>query len=93
MIRLRMCNRIKDALMDDSVPRIDGARRRADAIFGKAARQDPDVVEQQRQLRQRETEKLLRLRSLRQAKEASDQEARALAGRTPSRRKKPLGVA
>jgi hypothetical protein len=40
-------------------------------------------VEQQRQLQQRETDKLLRLRALRLAKEAADREAQAPAGGRP----------
>jgi hypothetical protein len=45
-------------------------------------------VEQQRQVRQREAEKLLRLRALRLAKEATDREAQVPAGGRPVSRPK-----
>ena len=60
--------------------KIEDARRRADAIFDKNTQPGLDVVEQQRQVQQRETEKLLRLRALRFAKEATDREAQVVAG-------------
>jgi hypothetical protein len=68
--------------MEDSAPKA-GARQRAEAIFDKTVQQDLDIVEQQRQAQQREIERLQRLRSLRLAKEAADQEAQALAGGKP----------
>jgi len=68
--------------MEDSAPNA-GARQRAEAIFDKGVQQDLDIVEQQRQAQRKEIEKLQRLRSLRLAKEAADQETQALAGGKP----------
>ena len=61
--------------MEDSAP--------AEAIFDKRVQQDLDIVEQQRQAQRKEIEKLQRLRSLRLAKDAADQETQALAGGKP----------
>ena len=69
--------------MNGSQLKIEDARRRADAIFDKNTQPGLDVVEQQRHLQQREMEKLLRLRALRLAKEATDREARVPAGGRP----------
>jgi hypothetical protein len=74
--------------LNGSELKIEDARRRADAIFDKDTQPSPDVVEQQRQVQQRETEKLLRLRALRLAKEATDREAQAPAGSRPVSRPK-----
>jgi len=68
--------------MEDSAPNA-GARQRAEAIFDKGVQQELDIVEQQRQAQRKEIEKLQRLRSLRLAKEAADQETQALAGGKP----------
>ena len=63
--------------MNDSTPRSADARSRANALFDKKTQRDLEILEQQRQLQRRETEKLLRLRSLRLAKEATDKEVQA----------------
>ena len=63
--------------MNDSTPRNADARSRANALFDKKTQRDLEILEQQRQLQRRETEKLLRLRSLRLAKEATDKEVQA----------------
>ena len=63
--------------MNDSTPRSADARSRANALFDKKTQRDLEILEQQRQLQRRETEKLLRLRSLRLAKEATDREVQA----------------
>ena len=68
--------------MEDSAPKA-GARQRAEAIFDKTVQQDLDIVEQQRQAQRNEIEKLQRLRSLRLAKDAADQETQAVAGGKP----------
>ena len=68
--------------MEDSAPKA-GARQRAEAIFDKRVQQDLDIIEQQRRAQQREIDRLQRLRSLRLAKEAADQEAQAVAGGKP----------
>ena len=79
--------------MDDSAPKVAEARQRAEAIFDKGVQQDLDIVEQQRQAQERETEKLQRLRSLRLAQEAAEREAEALAGGKPrGRPKRPRPV-
>src|SRR5215472_4104892 len=71
------------ASMEDSAPKA-GARQRAEAIFDKRAQQQHlDIIEQQRQAQRNEIEKLQRLRSLRLAKDAADQETQALAGGKP----------
>ena len=70
----------------------EDARRRADAIFAKNSRRVPDMVERQRLLQQRETEKLLRLRSLRLANEATDLGARrSVSGRVSRTRVRQKG--
>ena len=74
--------------MNGSELKIEDARRRADAIFDKNAQPALDAVEQQRQLQHRETEKLLRLRALRLAKEATDRETQVPAGSRPVSRPK-----
>jgi hypothetical protein len=66
--------------LNGSELKIEDARRRADAMFDKNAQPAPDIVAQQRQLQHRETEKLLRLRAHRIAKEATDREAQVPAG-------------
>ena len=68
--------------MEDSAPNA-GARQRAEAIFDRRAQRDPDIIEQQRQAQRNEIEKLQRLRSLRLAKDAADQETQAVAGGKP----------
>ena len=68
--------------MEDTAPNA-GARQRAEAIFDKRVQQDLDIIEQQRRAQQREIEKLQRLRSLRLAKDAADQETQAVAGGKP----------
>jgi hypothetical protein len=70
--------------LNGSELKIENARRRADAIFNKNTQPGLDVVDQQRQLQQRKAEKLLRLRALRLAKEATDREAQAAAGGRPT---------
>ena len=79
--------------MNNSELKIEDARRRADAIFNKNTQPGLDVVEQQRQVRQREAEKLLRLRALRLAKEATDREAQASseAGQGPDQSQNAFG--
>ena len=78
--------------MEDSAPNA-GARQRAEAIFDKGVQQELDIVEQQRQAQRKEIEKLQRLRSLRLAKDAADQETKAAAGDKPRgrpRRSRPV---
>ena len=78
--------------MEDSAPNA-GARQRAEAIFDRRAQRDPDIIEQQRQAQRNEIEKLQRLRSLRLAKDAADQETQAVAGGRPRgrpRRSRPV---
>ena len=79
---------LRTAILNNSELKIEDARRRADAIFNKNTQPGLDVVDQQRQLQQRETEKLLRLRALRLAKEATDRQAQAPAGGRPTSRPK-----
>ena len=74
---------LRTAILNNSELKIEDARRRADAIFNKNTQPGLDVVDQQRQFQQRETEKLLRLRALRLAKEATDREAQASSGGRP----------
>jgi hypothetical protein len=71
-------------MMNDSASKTDVARRHADALFDKAAQRDSDLKLEQRQLQQRETEKLLRLRSLRLAKEAAERQIQKPAERKPA---------
>ena len=79
---------LRTAILNNSELKIEDARRRADAIFNKNTQPGLDVVDQQRQFQQRETEKLLRLRALRLAKEATDREAQASSGGRPGSRPK-----
>ena len=55
------------------------ARQRAEAKFTKAKQRDEEVMDFQRRRQEAEEAKLLRLRSLRLAKEAADRENRAKA--------------
>src|SRR5215472_8670360 len=80
---------LRTAILNNSELKIEDARRRADAIFNKNTQPGLDVVDHQRQLQQRETEKLLRLRALRLANEATDREAQAAAGGRPTSGPKP----
>jgi len=78
--------------MEDSAPNA-GARQRAEAIFDNGVQQDLDIIEQQRQAQRNEIEKLQRLRGLRLAKDAADQETQAVAGGKPRgrpRRSRPV---
>ena len=79
---------LRTAILNGSELKIENARRRADAIFNKNTQPGLDVVDHQRQLQQRETEKLLRLRALRLAKEATDRETQVPAGSRPVSRPK-----
>ena len=79
---------LRTAILNGLELKIENARRRADAIFDKNTQPSFDVVEQQRQHQQRETEKLLRLRALRLAKEATDREAQASSEGRPGSRPK-----
>lgn len=67
------------------------ARRRAQAQFDKAKKNDTDVWREREKLRQEDADKTSRLRALRLAKEAADKEA-AAAPKEPkpaSARRKP----
>jgi len=60
------------------------ARLRAEDKFAKANRRDAEVMDFQRRIREDEEAKLLRLRSLRLAKEAADRESLAKSEAKPS---------
>ena len=58
-------------------------RRRAEEKFAEATQRDQDVMVYQREIRQAELDKLLRLRALRLAKEAADKDVHERAQPAP----------